>query len=253
MQSSAATQLSAELVDACPICGWRGEFDRSKGLRRDGVGCRGCRATLRYRNQAASILTQLGKGRYATIRDLVRDTGISEHAFVMEAALRGPFIKFFSTLKNYYRTYLWADIAPGGYRDEVRCEDITSLTFEDGTFDLVVTSDVMEHVIDYEAAFRDIYRILKPGGAHVCSIPVDWPMPANTVRRAELRDGKIVHHHEQRFHVAGDGTPSLVCTDFGFDIIGTLQSIGFLAWFERPSLMQRPTYTDTILVMIKPW
>ncbi|MDQ2101786.1 hypothetical protein QSG27_03655 [Azospirillum sp. C340-1] len=50
---------------------------------------------------------------------------------------------------------------------------------------------------------------------------------------------EIIHHAEARFHRAGDGTATLVCTDFGFDLLRTLGRIGCEAWFEAASRLFR--------------
>jgi 2-polyprenyl-3-methyl-5-hydroxy-6-metoxy-1,4-benzoquinol methylase len=42
-----------------------------------------------------------------------------------------------------------------------RCEDIESLSFGNESFDLVITQDVMEHVLNPALAFAEIGRILK--------------------------------------------------------------------------------------------
>jgi len=207
---------------------------------------------LRYRNQAAAILAQLGRGRYATLRDLVKSEHVRANSRVYEVALHGPFIKYFSKFAHYTRSYLWPNVRLGDTHKGVACQDITQLTFESDSFDLVISSDVLEHVEDYPAAMREIFRVLRPGGAHVLSVPIVWPMPEKTIRRVELVDGELVHRLEPRFHKAGDGTPSLVYTDFGFDILDLLQEIGYDAWYERPSLMRWPGYFDALLVCRKP-
>lgn len=38
------------------------------------------------------------------------------------------------------------------------------LPYEDGSFDLVIASSVMEHVDDPDQVFREVYRVLRPGG-----------------------------------------------------------------------------------------
>lgn len=45
-----------------------------------------------------------------------------------------------------------------------RCENLENLTFKDESFDLFISQDVMEHVFNPEAAFKEIARVLKPGG-----------------------------------------------------------------------------------------
>lgn len=49
--------------------------------------------------------------------------------------------------------------------------DITGLPFADGFFDMVICSEVLEHIPDQEGAVREITRVLKPGGDLVVSVP----------------------------------------------------------------------------------
>jgi len=53
--------------------------------------------------------------------------------------------------------------------------DVTSLPFRDGAFDVVVCSEVLEHVRDADAAVRELVRVLKPGGSLAVSVPRFFP------------------------------------------------------------------------------
>ena len=53
--------------------------------------------------------------------------------------------------------------------------DITSLPFDDNTFDLVICSEVMEHIPDEKKAASEILRVLKPGHDLVVTVPRFWP------------------------------------------------------------------------------
>lgn len=43
-------------------------------------------------------------------------------------------------------------------------DDITKSKFDNDTFDLIYSSDVLEHISDLESAFSELYRITKTGG-----------------------------------------------------------------------------------------
>ncbi len=53
----------------------------------------------------------------------------------------------------------------------VRADD---LPFDDGTFDLVVSAWVLEHLDDPHTVFREFHRVLKPGGKVVFLTPNAW-------------------------------------------------------------------------------
>lgn len=51
---------------------------------------------------------------------------------------------------------------------------VEELPFESNFFDLIVSEWVLEHLPDPEKAFREIYRVLKPGGKVVFLTPNVW-------------------------------------------------------------------------------
>jgi len=53
--------------------------------------------------------------------------------------------------------------------------DITALPFTDAAFDLVICSEVLEHIPDHQGAVAELVRVLKPGGDLVISVPCYFP------------------------------------------------------------------------------
>jgi SAM-dependent methyltransferase len=51
----------------------------------------------------------------------------------------------------------------------------TALPFPDAAFDLVICSEVLEHVPDHRRAAAEAVRVLRPGGDLVVSVPRRWP------------------------------------------------------------------------------
>ena len=63
----------------------------------------------------------------------------------------------------------------GGGAWALSAADITCLPFKSNCFDLVICSEVMEHIPDQHGAVRELVRVLKPGNDLVVSVPRYWP------------------------------------------------------------------------------
>ena len=54
--------------------------------------------------------------------------------------------------------------------------DASGLPFDDGSFDIVVMNEVLEHVADVRAAMKEVTRVLKDGGLFFARVPnALWP------------------------------------------------------------------------------
>jgi len=82
---------------------------------------------------------------------------------------------FFKTLYEY-ESFVCSDLLPDTelgkeIKKRVFCQDLEKLTFQNESFDLVITEDIFEHVRDYKKGFKEISRVLKNGGYHIFTIP----------------------------------------------------------------------------------
>ncbi|MFW2828524.1 polysaccharide pyruvyl transferase family protein [Sphingomonas sp. ID0503] len=242
--TAAVRNLGDDILGLCTICGAKGVFLRGDNPSvRESYPCPSCRATLRYREQASAILDEFARGHETSIARLVA-SGRLDGAHIYEPALHGPFVGAFSGLPHYHRSYYWEGGKPGEELKGVPFGDLKVLPYPDRTFDLVITSDVFEHVIDPDEAFAEIRRVLKVGGVHIFSIPTRWPIDAVSVDRVRIVDDAIEHLLPPRYHRAGDGSPSLVITDFGSDIVDRLAAIGFHTQIQRHSLSIDTAYRN---------
>jgi SAM-dependent methyltransferase len=57
--------------------------------------------------------------------------------------------------------------------------DACTLPFPDHTFDVVITSEVLEHIQDDVAAIAEMTRVLKPGGRFAATVPSWFPEVVN--------------------------------------------------------------------------
>ncbi|MBU4055579.1 MAG: methyltransferase domain-containing protein [Proteobacteria bacterium] len=65
--------------------------------------------------------------------------------------------------------------AHGGGKWGLSAANILHLPFADHCFDLVICSEVMEHIPDHVSALKEIIRVLKPGRPLVISVPRYFP------------------------------------------------------------------------------
>jgi len=111
----------------------------------------------------------------------------------------------------------------------LRHEDVTALTFAGGSFDVVLSFDVLEHVPDYRAALREMARVLRPGGTLLASFPFDTSKALTEVRASIGSDGTITHHLPPEYH--GDPVDNAGCLCyqvFGWSILDDLRAAGFV-------------------------
>jgi SAM-dependent methyltransferase len=66
--------------------------------------------------------------------------------------------------------YVTADLDPALGELEL---DLTALALEDGAFDAILCSHVLEHVPDDAAAMRELHRVVAPGGWVLVMVPID--------------------------------------------------------------------------------
>ena len=191
----------------CPVCEQQTTFGAKDAWLRDHFLCLNCNSQPRERALFA-VLTQLRPNwRELSIHESSPGTAASNR-------LAGEARRYLAS--QYDPSIPWGSTHPNG---RWRSEDLERQTFADASFDLVVTQDVMEHVFAPDLAMREIARTLKPGGMHICTVPI-VNKEAPSVRRAGRRpDGSVEHFLEPVYHgnpMSADG--ALVTVDWGYDI-----------------------------------
>jgi SAM-dependent methyltransferase len=106
---------------------------------------------------------------------------------------RGPNRRLTKEAPAYTVTHYYPGVAPGKIVNGIRCENLERLTFADESVDLHITQDVFEHLFDPAAAFREIARTLRPGGAHVFTPPLVRKNEPTQFCAALGPEGTVVH------------------------------------------------------------
>jgi SAM-dependent methyltransferase len=151
-------------------------------------------------------------------------------------------------LPEYLGRLPWVDLHVSLYKPSlpwgaelgrgVTNQSLEALTFPDASFDLVITSDVMEHVRLAERAHREIRRVLRPGGLYLFTVPHDRTRE-ETLRRVRIVDpgdpSRDEHLLEPEYHGDANSPENLALAYrlYGRDLDDELRGLGFDVEYSR--------------------
>lgn len=119
---------------------------------------------------------------------------------------------------------------PSGFifSNGLRHEDFTRLSFSKEQFDAVLSFDVFEHIFQYRKAFQECFRVLKPMGTLLFTVPFQEQSPLNIVRAIKKDTGEIQHFLPPEYHGnPNDPNPCLAFYHFGWEMLDQLREAGF--------------------------
>ena len=192
------------LKRTCPICGYHGVFISVGRPPRWDARCLACGSRERHR------LTHLwriegGGDRLAGKRIL----HFAPEKVVLRQMRGNPL-------------YETADLHQKGVTHQL---DITALPFADGTYDVVMAHHVLEHIDDDTRAMAELFRVLKPGGLAVLSVPL------NGTRAATYENPAVTDPIGRSAHFSAPDHRRL----YGRDFADRLAAAGFVPEVFRAS------------------
>ncbi len=177
----------------CEICNWRGEFFFSEE-------CPNCSSVPRIR------LVPLSLKHFDLIKNEIK---------ILHVA---PNINEYNYIKENFNNLLCYDRLDIKQRKHTNFkESITNIDIDRNSYDLIIVWHVFEHVKDDIKAISNMYRVLKPQGNLLVSVPI---YPKGNLKTYE--DSKIAHKDYGKIHGHYDH-----CRSCGLDYYKRFETIGF--------------------------
>jgi SAM-dependent methyltransferase len=209
----------------CPCCGWEGRrFGPyfAGGYTSLDIACPECgshprqRGQLYYYRDKLKLFEKRGKLLY----------------FAPERSIL-PYLTKAPDLEIEINDY-------GNNRNCDHCYDIMNIDAADGTFDYIICHRVIEHVADDRKAMRELYRILKPGGIAVISVPI-MRTRMKTLEYGNPNPLCDMHYYEYGLDFKTRIPDGFECTEYLFSELIDIET------FKRLSLIE-----DSIFECCKP-
>jgi SAM-dependent methyltransferase len=123
--------------------------------------------------------------------------------------------------------------------DEGRVANASEIPYEDGRFDVVFSDNVLEHLDEPLQVFREVARVLKPGGVFLFKTPNKWHYVPTIARLTP--HGFHLYVNRLRGRVEEDTFPTLYRANTRSDVIRLTAAAAMVA--EQVELIEgRPEY-----------
>lgn len=216
----------------CNICGRYKTFIVNDVNLRENVECTQCGSFNRQR-QIVFILC-----KYLSSITSRKIYNISELDFIHSIRIynteaSGALHENLKNQNSYYCSeYFGTELKCGSKVNGIHHEDLMNLSLSDECVDIVISSDVFEHIPDPYKAHQEVYRILKKNGRHIFTVPFDSGHFLDDKRAILNNKGEVEYLKDAIYHsdpLRPEGT--LVYNIFALEMLCNLKQIGFVTNF----------------------
>ncbi len=186
-----------------------------------------------------------------SIRDLMKsysNLSYSRHLKIYDTQM--PFYGFYRaySIPDMLSECKWIDVQMSLFRPEKKLglklgsntsnQNLEQLTFSDNSFDIVITSDVMEHVRLDDRAHQEIRRVLKPGGVYLFTVP-HFRVKSESLIRVAVNDpldpskDQFLMHKEYHGDANSSDHKALSFRAYGTELDTYLRSLGFTVEYSK--------------------
>ncbi|MBW4553635.1 MAG: class I SAM-dependent methyltransferase [Aphanocapsa sp. GSE-SYN-MK-11-07L] len=219
----------------CPICGNVTLFKWALSNYRETGKCYFCRDTNRKRQVGSIFLYSVYKStgvKFSSVKTLAQKVSLLDQFTdftIYNTETYGSIHEYLRDYPGYISSeYLDKSYQSGETINGVCHQDLTNTSFDDDSVNVLISSDCFEHIPDPYRAFEEVYRILKPGGRHVFTVPFYQDQYFDETRAYIDENGQLQHLLSPIYHsdpLRKEGI--LVYVIFSLEMLLKLRKIGY--------------------------
>ena len=212
----------------CTVCGSLTFMKRIKKNLRESCNCSACGATNRKRQIALVVcdaVRRMGRGGPRSLRDLAGCPDL----VIYNTETGGAASRELSKMEGYLSSEYFGDEYKSGETVKGRMhQDLMALSFDNESVDIVLSSDVFEHIPYPYRAHEEVFRVLRHKGRHIFTVPFYMTQYLDEHRTSIDEEGSIRHLKPPLYH--GDPVRAggaLVHNIFALEMLVKMAALGF--------------------------
>ncbi len=227
-------------IARCSVCGFLTLLLVKGENLRETFRCLKCQSTNRQRQLAYVCCQAIGSIKEKNLSSM-KDFSKLDNFVIYNTEAHGAIHKQLAKTKNYICSEYFGDsYKSGDFVNDIMHQDLMNLSLMDESVDLVISSDVFEHIPYPYKAHQEVYRILKKGGRHIFTVPFYQTEFLDEDRTIIDKNGKAVFLKDPLYHkdpLRPEG--ALVYKIFSLEMLIKLRKIGFKTNFYH---LYKPLY-----------
>lgn len=187
----------------CNICSNNTIFTVMSDNLREDMFCGTCNSSNRLRQLMCTISIVVDGHPYSTLKEAAKTINSKKLTIYTAEANSALYVKMKELIRPSLLTaseYFEGSHESGDVVEGVMHQDLQKTSFKSASFDIVLTTEVFEHIPFADKAEKEVVRTLKKGGSYCFTVPFYPDAKKDKILAKMTRWGKILYLTKPQYH-----------------------------------------------------